>query len=1015
MDHRITNKSAKELETGNTIATVALFLAVAIHGGLMPFTHENTYDAFIHMFFADHYDRSWFDPWDPRWYTGFNTTSYPPGTHMVMAGLYQFLPLRAAFVVTMTIGLGLLTVGAYRFSLLWVAPRAAGFASLFLVFSSAIAETIHLFGQLPTIFSLGLFLNGLPHIFRWILSGGLFEFIKATVYIAATAAAHHVTPIFGGVFFVLPIGVYALFVRYRHFGKLGFRTIAPPLLRGGLMAIAMIACLALVVLAYWIWSIKDPITQVPIPHGSRENYFERPQLGLIFFIIPWGVASLFWPYAIYKTLTTHLLPLGLSLCLASILGTGGTTPLPRMILGGAFDILTLDRFTFWATILILPFLGLFAETLIFGRLRQTLESYWGRLAHKAVVFGVFASFLVASSATIVLPAIKQVQPKFIDPDPIVDFMTSDEHDRWRYLTLGFGDQFAYLSAQMTAQSVDGNYHSARRLPELTSFAVERLENAKYLGVQGLGSLETFLTYPEKFHLKYVFSNDAFYDPLLHFSGWNRLNRLPNNIVIWEKPDVAPLPQEPKRVSVDPLHATLWGILPPSAISAALVLFLYSCLQRRHTPQILDTRQIVRVKKRFRSDKLALAVVLIGCTGVMSSATMFAVSLYKDANAPLSAAQTVKAYLKDLDFRKIPAAYQKLDPVLKPSEEEFRFQLKWRGGLIASYGKLLAVNLNKQSGTEDLINWNAELTWLTSLGEEREKRTIQTRRHEGAWYIVPTDLRSVQTPVRLQQQKEISWKTIGRRQARFETDLHKDRLDRPRIQVLASELVKTKEGYSVVGEVLNTDVDPAYVTLIATGLDKEGEPVDHSAAGLSTAQRLLPAEVVGFRIDFPKAWSLTEPTDASAEIDQALLEARALVTADNLYRKVALNGLRFSVEGGCLDISGYAVNTGNETASVTKLVFTITDAEGRVADVRAVFVTSNIYPGQSAWFQACLPLAESNIRISTISDDQTVTNGAQAAEPAMSFDPESIRMSLPKMSGYKDVSVHVSSMTFDPIF
>jgi len=51
-----------------------------------------------------------------------------------------------------------------------------------------------------------------------------------------------------------------------------------------------------------------------------------------------------------------------------------------------------------------------------------------------------------------------------------------------------------------------------------NYAVERLENSKYAGVPGLASLNQFLTNAEKFHLKYVFSNDEFYDPVLHYTG-----------------------------------------------------------------------------------------------------------------------------------------------------------------------------------------------------------------------------------------------------------------------------------------------------------------------------------------------------------------------------------------------------------------------------------------------------------------------------------------------------------------
>jgi hypothetical protein len=197
-------------DAGARLLLVALAAAVLFHGALLPFTHANTYDAFIHMFFGDHYHRSWFDPWEPRWYTGFSTTSYPPGTHMATGALMHIMPLRAAFVTVQMIGILLLTVGVYRFSLLWVSARAAGYAAITLVISSSISETVHLFGQLPTIFSLGVFLNGMPFVYRWIVVGRWSNFGAAVVFGAATTAAHHVTTLFGAVLFIVPLGLQAL-------------------------------------------------------------------------------------------------------------------------------------------------------------------------------------------------------------------------------------------------------------------------------------------------------------------------------------------------------------------------------------------------------------------------------------------------------------------------------------------------------------------------------------------------------------------------------------------------------------------------------------------------------------------------------------------------------------------------------------------------------------------------------------------------------------------------------------
>ena len=126
---------------GLRLLLVALAACVLFHGGLLPFTHGNTYDAFIHMFFADSYHRSWFDPWEPRWYTGFATTSYPPGSHMAIAALREVMPLRAAFVVVQMTALLLLTVGVFRFARLWVTARPAGYAAISLVLASSISET----------------------------------------------------------------------------------------------------------------------------------------------------------------------------------------------------------------------------------------------------------------------------------------------------------------------------------------------------------------------------------------------------------------------------------------------------------------------------------------------------------------------------------------------------------------------------------------------------------------------------------------------------------------------------------------------------------------------------------------------------------------------------------------------------------------------------------------------------------------------------------------------------------
>lgn len=1032
-NHALTPVDPAEDSAGRRLLLVALAATVLFHGGLLPFTHGNTYDAFIHMFFADHYHRSWFDPWEPRWYTGFSVTSYPPGTHMAMAALMSIMPLRAAFVVVQLGGLLLLVTGVFRFALLWVPARAAGYAALAAVLASSISETVHLFGQLPTICSLGIFLNGLPYVYRWIVYGGWFTCLAAVIFSAATTAAHHVTTIFGGVLFILPLGLHALKAvaelrpttgRSRLYLLWRF---APALGRGAVLAVLMAGAIVLTVFPYWYWSVTDPITQVSIPHGSRESFLERLDLGLVFFAIPWGVAILFLPYAIHKTATTRLWPLGLSLMLCVLLGTGGTTPLPKAILRGAFDILTLDRFTFWATILILPFVGLMFDGLLHGRSRKIVVQAFGNGAHRLLVGGLFAAMTAMAVLPAVLPRLQPTQPEFVDPTPIARFMAEDEHDRWRYLTLGLGDQFAYLSSQTTALSVDGNYHSARRLPDLTRFSVERLENAKYLGVPGLGSLRQFLVNAERYNLKYVFSNDAFYDPLLHFTGWTRLNRLGNGIVVWEKPDIPPLPLVLPRRDIPPLHALMWGLLPPLALGSAALVFLWSALQRMFGARAGEFRPVAPAQARFTHPARVRRIVLGLGALVLIAGASGGWLLHQRLSRPETPEQVIAAYFTDLDFRRYEAAFDRLDPETRGRFEDVQFAWRWTGGLVASFGKLTDVSIIPQRQTAAIADYSVALDWLTPLDLHRQDRNVRVVLRDGTWYVAPTVLRPVQTPLLLQRQETLDLNVVGRRQPRPETDLHRDRLDRPRIAVSGTRLVRHDDRFAVVGQVTNSDADPAHVTL---GADLYGAQMtlDHEAAGLVTAHRLLAAETAGFRIDFEGVLSLQDaradgaydptlflPPEFAEPPATATVSARALVTGRDLYRGVALNGIRSRVEGNELILTGLAVNTGTETASIVGLNLLLYGLDGRPLWADTGFVDTNIYPGQSAPFRLSLPLG-SDISVVSEVPDETVTANGRAQEPDLAL-PGAADGTIPldPATGYSRLRLLTTSMTHDPLF
>ncbi len=1047
---------------------LALALTLAYHGALLFHTFRRTYDAYVHIFFADHYARAWFDHWEPRWYTGFPMTSYPPGSQQSIALLSSLVGLQHGFILVQVAAMLLVVVGVYRFSRIWVSEEAAGYAALLAVFSSSLTETIHVFGQLPTTFSLGFLLNALPFVYRWLHSGDWRVLLVAWAVNAATTAGHHVTTLFGAVFFVGPVIALALVEQFRtplpdeppqHPARLNrrnltplvvrrLRRVLPGFLRAGGYGVGLIIILVGVVLPYWLWSKSDPITQVSIPHASRDSFILNLNAGLVFWLIPYGVALVALPYVIYKGLSTRAWPLMLSWGLLFFLGTGGTTPLPRMLLGGAYDILTLDRFTFWATIVMLPLLGEFVVSLRHGRLARYLREQFGSWTWRGAQASLLVAYLVFSVFTANLTLFRRFQPAPIDMQPIVAFLEKDEHWHWRYLALGFGDQMAWLSAQTSATTVDGNYHSARRLPELTSTPVERLEGAKFRGMPGIGSLQQFLAVPERYHLKFVFSNDQFYDPLLAFSGWHRLQRLENGIVVWERADIPPLPEVLPRREIPAYQRAMWGVVPLSALLLAGVavgaLRWYDYHQtapvspRLPPPlaglwQRLDRRllrwsqlapaddapgldwqvwrawleRLPRPRPAPPSARLVRStLLLVSVVGVVLSGTA---SYLRQARTPQA---VVQAYYDDLDFRRFAAAHARLEPQSRPSFEQYMLHQSMQGGLVASYGKLDSVQVQTLSREPEHVVVQADTVWVTALAAYPSTRQHTLVQREGRWYLLPDPVDVTIPPDQFFRRGTVAWGAQQRHRPTTDTTTFADVLDRPALAVQSARLVQREGRVSVVGELLNTDANPGDVTVTAILFDEQGAELTRYNAQTVIQHKLLPQAATPFRVDFegvagavltdtlalddfvPGAFT---PLILEQSVASFAVYARAVVTGRDLAASVATQNMRISESDGQVFVQGELLNNGTNEATIPQLLLTYYDEQGEVAWVEEHFIEQAIRPQRSVLFR--VPLTPRSQVATVVERGAMYPTGAASSSDAL--------LELPAATGYAALRVGVN--------
>ncbi len=1021
---RASREQLRERE-GLVLLAVALLIVVFYHGVLNLNKHFiHTYDALIHIFIGVHYAQNWFDPWEPRWYTGFFTVAYPPLSHYLIAIFGKlFSNFLTGFAIAQLYAILQLTVGMYRLSKLLFSPRAAGYAAISLVIGSSLSETVHVFGQLPTTLSLGFLLNAIPFIIAWVRKGYTTDLIKAIAWTAATTSAHHVTTLFGSVFFTAPMIVIALLEGFRgqrpdepkghsFFQKMGRRVyrLLPRLYRSGIFGFLAVSSLIIVVFPYWYWSSADPIVQVAIPHGSRANFLIRRDLGLIFWVIPWISSLWVFPYAMARGFLTWRWPAAASIAMLAFLGTGGTTPFPKMLLGPAFDILTLDRFTFWSTMFIIPFMGRAIESLIHGRLRLYITANFGRRVLYLLLAGL--TFMICASALWIstLTQYRKFQPDPINIDPIINFINKDEHWRWRYLNLGFGDQMAWLSANTKASTPDGNYHSARRLPELTTTPIERMEGAKYTGGPGISSLEQVLVMPEKYNVKFIYSNDAFYDPLLFFNGWHRLGQLENGIMVWERENIPPLPDRLPR-KVWPLYQRLmWGILP---MLMPLVAFLSLLLPDWRVPLLPWQRKGLAnwAYRMLKEDveyqaapgqwqwwgryKNLVSKANFGRRSLkfrlISTSLLFFILLapigytyYQNKKLNDTPEKAVIHYWDDLDFKRFEAAYKWLEPSKGLDFDRWLLDFSVVGGLRSGYAKLENMYPHllgyegkgsvKHPKLGDRAFVRIDLEWLTSLMPIKESIDHELVRTKQGWHILAEPSVKARTQESFIGQTNIDYYKSPRR---LTLDLKgvNEGLDKPLVEVLNARLVSYEvkktpleleaEGvfkpdiapedralvakrFSIVGEIQNTDARPADITITGLLRGADGNELSRANAGQMVLHKLLPGERSPFRIDFDDVAKIDDFPELVADFE---VFVQAVVTGRNLERDLAT---WTKASSDHIDIR--AVNLGTEEAGIPHAIISLFDDEG-LAWVNEAFGMESIPPREAREFRAELSLPD----------------------------------------------------------
>jgi hypothetical protein len=526
------------------------------------------WDAPTHIFFSSGYVNSWWDTWEARWYGGYSKLSYPPLSHQlvaIVANLIDDLKLAYQFTAWAFLSIGPLAV--YSFSRSFVGERSSIVAALLFVFLPSVRSMLFVFGHFAGLVGLIFMLLAVGTVSDFLRTGKKSTGLAAACFAGCSAAAHHNTAIF----LLLPV---LLLTTVAQFQRREY------LLKSFVMRLVMIWTLCalvilMVILPFWLW-LLDFRMQVPIPHASRENFLQNPDVAQIFFFDIYGPYLLIIPFALAWSIQNRSrISLAVTFVIFMILGLGGTTSLPVLLYGKEWQWLTFERFSIWATVLLLPLVGEFI-----AKVKSLTLFYTATFISTLLVFSTLSWLIDPSPQRITFPP--------VELDPVLKSFNDYPLCSKRYLALGFSYQLPDFSTYTGADTLDGLWHTARSDPLLRNSGIGSLNDALYWQ-NGQDILTAFLNRQDPVPAYCIYVNGASaqaqkYQKIIGEQGWKQKETFDNKVSLWVNKQISPQMMKQPQLS-SPAHqfyGYLWGILPLFCLFLAIVMKAIGWLNREAT-------------------------------------------------------------------------------------------------------------------------------------------------------------------------------------------------------------------------------------------------------------------------------------------------------------------------------------------------------------------------------------------------------------------------------------------------
>jgi hypothetical protein len=308
---------------------------------------------------------------------------------------------------------------------------------------------------------------------------------------------------------------------------------------------------------------------------------------------------------------------------------------------------------------------------------------------------------------------------------------------------------------------------------------------------------------------------------------------------------------------------------------------------------------------------------------------------------------VNDLLQQIARREWHSAYELLGNKGEFSEAEFKSDLTGEYGNLRSYAMLNQFDLQPLRASADQADIRAHLIWSSVVGtfeDSRDLRVVRNGRHwEVSWPIV----KETRVPPQVIPVNYLRWDVIYRGP---EDDWGAQDVEAPHVRIVAMHPMDRAGEVILMGEILNEDVVPAFVTVKASLLDSKGNALGTEDAFDKISHVLLPKQVSPFRIDFHNI--------RMSQVDSIRMQPSSNLVPASADPVIGIESQKLNPVPDA-SLTGQLVNQSGQVVNVAHVIGTFYDGSGQIVWVADEYPSRALLPGTPVPFQISLPADISN--------------------------------------------------------